>query len=147
MITYLPQEILALVVEHVYALSEKESQVKLTDYTLVNKYWQAAFERQMWSSVTLLSPSGIKVVTSRSGKQYVKRGLHFADLERLTSGPENWQLARQYIDGYVFTRENDLAFTKGMSQLFNHLSIWTKQKRQLSLSIVLQAEKGDLDNE
>ncbi|CAC9885942.1 unnamed protein product [Aureobasidium pullulans] len=68
MATYLPQEILALLVEHVCALPEKESQVKLTDYTLVNKYWQAAFERQIWSSVTLLSPSGIGVVTSRSGK-------------------------------------------------------------------------------
>ena len=89
MVTYLPQEILALIVEHVCALAEKESQVKLTDYTLVNKYWQAAFERQIWSSVTLLSPSGIKVVTSRSGKQYKKRGLHFADLEKLTSGPES----------------------------------------------------------
>ncbi|THV89589.1 hypothetical protein D6D27_06373 [Aureobasidium pullulans] len=174
MITYLPQEILALVVEHVYALSEKESQVKLTDYTLVNKYWQAAFERQIWSSVTLLSTSGIEVVTSRSGKQYKKRGLHFADLEKLTSGPESWQLARRDllrdicyrvavprflddgdgdedeeadINDDVFRRENDLAFTKGMSQLFNHLSTWTKQKRTLSLSIVLQAEKGNLDNE
>lgn len=175
MATYLPQEILALLVEHVCALPEKESQVKLTDYTLVNKYWQAAFERQIWSSVTLLSPSGIDVVTSRSGKQYKKRGLRFADLERLTSEPENWQLARrdflrdicyrvavprflddedgdedeeaEYIDDYVFTRGNDLAFTKGMSQLFNHLSTWTKQKAKLSLRIVPQAEKGDLDNE
>lgn len=157
MITYLPQEILALVVEHVYALSEKESQVKLTDYTLVNKYWQAASERQIWSPVTLLSTSGIEVVTSRSGKQYKKRGLHFADLEKLTSGPESWQLARRDllrdicyrvavprflddgdgdedeeadINDDVFRRENDLAFTKGMSQLFNHLSTWTKQKRK-----------------
>ncbi|THX17461.1 hypothetical protein D6D13_00581 [Aureobasidium pullulans] len=167
MATYLPQEILALIVEHVYALSEKESQVKLSDYTLLNKYWQADFERQIWSSVTLLSPSGIEVVASRSGKQYKKRGLHFADLERLTNGPESWRLARRDFlrdicyrvavprfldDGDGDEDEeaeyiDDLVFTKGMSQLFNHPSTWTKQKRKLSLSIVLQAEKGDLDNE
>lgn len=69
MVTYLPQEILALIVEHVCALAEKESQVKLTDYTLVNNIGKPPLNgrygrRSLYSVLLVLKSSLLEVASS-----------------------------------------------------------------------------------
>lgn len=102
MAPYLPQEILTLIARHL----GREDDHKLTPYTLVNKSWQAAFERQIYASVVVLSPSDVTTVTisppARPENQHIhrheKRGLHLARLIETTSGPQHWRQARR---GYI----------------------------------------------
>lgn len=149
MAPHLPQEILSLIAQHLVG----EDDHKFTPYTLVNKSWQAAFERHLYASLVVLSPSDVIAVTvsprERPEDQHIdlheKRGLHFARLAEITSGPQHSRQARltyiQRISYRVATpywinsirydganetywdsawrRENNRAFTEGIRSLFN----------------------------
>ena len=152
----MPQEILSHIAQ--YTTNDR-----LAPYTLVNKSWQAAFERRMYSSIILLSPSTTTSITIGPSQQLPKRGLSLARLDQMTSGPQHWRhLRKTYIkkilyrvavpnridslrtkyDEYtydnVWRRDNDKAFTEGVEALFEYLSTWTQQS--ISLEIALQAE-------
>lgn len=79
MASAIPQEILSLIVD--YAASGDD---KLTPYTLVNKSWQSAFERRIYASVVVLSPSATTSITIGVDKYHEKRGLSLATLDGLT---------------------------------------------------------------
>ncbi|KEQ68653.1 hypothetical protein M436DRAFT_57929 [Aureobasidium namibiae CBS 147.97] len=104
---YLPQEILSLIAQHLV----EEDDHKLTPYTLVNKSWQAAFERQIYASVIVLSPSDVTIVTiespereeDRHVERLEKRGLSLARLAEITTGPQRWRRARRtYIQRILY---------------------------------------------
>jgi hypothetical protein len=164
MAPYLPQEILSLIVQNV--VKEDEGH-KLTPYTLVNKSWQAAFERQLYASIVVMSPSDVTTVMVSPNERRKKRGLSLATLNEITNGPQHWrQLRRTYIHRVLYRvavpywinpfrevssstfscdnawrRGNDQAFSKGIWSLFDYLSTWMGQ--HISLDIALQAEMGD----
>jgi hypothetical protein len=164
MAPYVPQEILSLIVQHV--IKEDDGR-KLTPYTLVNKSWQAAFERQLYASIVVLSPSDVTTVMVSPNERREKRGISLATLNDITTGPQHWrQLRRKYIHQVLYRvavpywinsfrevwpstfncdnawrRGNDQAFSKGIWSLFDNLSTWTGQ--HISLDIALQAEMGD----
>ncbi|KAI4725741.1 hypothetical protein E4T49_06460 [Aureobasidium sp. EXF-10728] len=158
-----PQEILCLIAHHLAKLDKK-----LSPYTLVNKSWQAAFEREIYASIVVRSPSDVTTIRldnigwyTREELQY-ERGPSLQTFINITSGPQDWQRARRrYVrqivyrvvvpywldedrekdDDYTYDnvcrRENNQAFSKGVCQLFEHLSTWTEQT--ISLKIALQA--------
>jgi hypothetical protein len=163
MALYVPQEILSLIIQHVV---REDDGHKLTPYTLVNKSWQAAFEREIYGSIVVLSPSDVSTIMISPTESREKRGLSFARLDEITSGPQYWRkMRRTYIQrilyrvavpywinshrtGYSETgiwdspwrRENNQAFSKGIRSLFEYLSMWTAQ--DIALDIALQAEMG-----
>jgi hypothetical protein len=163
MAPYIPQEILSLIVQHVI---KEDDGHKLTPYTLVNKSWQAAFERKIYGSVVVLSPSDVTTVMVSPNERRKKRGLSLATLQDITAGSQHWrQLRRTYIHRVLYRvavpywinpfrevcsstfscenawrRGNDQAFSKGLRSLFDYLSTWTGQ--HISLDIALQAEMG-----
>jgi hypothetical protein len=164
MAPYLPQEILSLIVQSVV---KEDDDHKLTLYTLVDRSWQIAFERQLYASIVVLSPSDVTTVRVSPNERRKKRGLSLATLNEITSGPQHWrQLRRTYIQRVlyrvavpywinsfrevssstfscdnVWRRENDQAFSKGIWSLFDCLSTWIGLN--ISLDIALQAEIGD----
>jgi hypothetical protein len=181
MAPHLPQEILSLIVYYVVKEDKDRRQnafalvqhvVKedhgLTPYTLVNKSWQAAFERELYSSVVVLSPSDVRTIMVSPNERRQKRGLSFARLDDITSGPQHWRQSRRtYIQRILYRvavpywinperlcsryfntdiwdsswrRENNQAFSKGIRSLFEYLSTWTDQ--DISLDIALQGEMG-----
>lgn len=165
MATSLPQELLSLIANHITGKEEK-----LTPYTLVNKSWQAAFERRIYSSLVVLSPSDVDYITVGPTEQHKKRGLSLSRLDGITSGPQDWRQARRtYIrhilyrvavphyleecrrgdDDYTYDniwhRENNLAFSHGMRALFDYLPRLADQA--ISLDIALQAETEYFDEE
>ncbi|KAI5241143.1 hypothetical protein E4T47_08735 [Aureobasidium subglaciale] len=160
-----PQEVLSLIVHHLAQLDKN-----LSRYLLVNKSWQAAFERQIYSSIVVLSPSDVTTVRVNDKERHDKRGLPFETFVNITHGPQDWQRARRsYVrrilyrvavpywlsearekdDDYTYDnvcrRENNQAFSKGVCQLFEHLSTWTNQ--EISFQIALQAEDASTDEE
>ncbi|THZ97997.1 hypothetical protein D6C82_06054 [Aureobasidium pullulans] len=166
-----PQEILSIIAHHLAQLDKK-----LSPYALVNKSWQAAFERQIYSSIVVRSPSDVTTVKVKEhswtapGGPHPKHGLPLDTFINITSGPENWQRARRlhvrqilyrvavpywldedrgkgddYTYDNAYRRENNRAFSKGVCQLFDHLSTWTNQA--ISLQIALQAEDASTDEE
>lgn len=160
-----PQEILSLIAHHL-ARSDK----KLSPCALVNKSWQAAFERQIYSSVVVRSPSGVETITVNDEEPHDKHGLPLETFITITSGPEDWRRvrrtyvreilykvavpywldeAREKDDDYTYDnvcrRENNQAFSEGVRRLFEHLSTWTNQAT--SLLIALQAEDASTDEE
>jgi len=164
-----PQEILALIVDHLTQLGEK-----LSPYALVNKSWQAAFERQIYSSVVVRSSSGVTNIKvdgwPRFSERHNKQGLSLETFIDITNGPQDWQrLRRTYVcqifygvavpywlddvpekeDDYAHDnfcrRKNNQAFSKGVYRLFEHLSTWTDQA--ISLQIALQAEDASTREE
>jgi hypothetical protein len=60
MASALPQEILSLIADYV-AIGDNG----LFPYTLVDKSWQSAFERRIYASVVVLSPSATTAVENR----------------------------------------------------------------------------------
>ncbi|TIA30182.1 hypothetical protein D6C83_07200, partial [Aureobasidium pullulans] len=166
-----PQEILSIIAHHLAQLDKK-----LSPYALVNKSWQAAFERQIYSSIVVRSPSDVTTVKVKEhswtapGGPHPKHGLPLDTFINITSGPEHWQRARRlhvrqilyrvavpywldedrgkgddYTYDNAYRRENNRAFSKGVCQLFEHLSTWTNQA--ISLQIALQAEDASTDEE
>ncbi|THX00083.1 hypothetical protein D6D13_09725 [Aureobasidium pullulans] len=166
-----PQEILSIIAHHLAQLDKK-----LSPYALVNKSWQAAFERQIYSSIVVRSPSDVTTVKVKEhswtapGGPHPKHGLPLDTFIKVTSGPESWQRARRlhvrqilyrvavpywldedrgkgddYTYDNAYRRENNRAFSKGVCQLFEHLSTWTNQA--ISLQIALQAEDASTDEE
>ncbi|KEQ68490.1 hypothetical protein M436DRAFT_19969, partial [Aureobasidium namibiae CBS 147.97] len=128
---------------------------KLTPYTLVSKSWQPAFEKQIYSSVVLLSPSEVTSITVSPDQRVQKRGLSLARLDEITSGPEHWRVVRRkwvrrilyrvavpyWLDpgrekdddftyDNICRRENDETFSRGVS-----------------LDIALQAENASSDED
>jgi hypothetical protein len=100
MAPHVPQEILSLIVQHVV---KEDDDHKLTPYTLVNKSWQAAFERKIYGSVVVLSPSDVSTIMVSRGERRGKRGLSFARLDDITSGPQYWrQMRRTYIQRILY---------------------------------------------
>lgn len=165
MVSSIPQEILALIAYHLARLDKK-----LSPYALVNKSWQAAFERQIYSSIVVLSPSDVKTVTLNDEEHHDKHGLPLETLINITSGPQHRQRARRaYVrqilykvavpywldearekdDDYTYDnvcrRENNQAFSEGVRRLFENLSTWTNQA--VSLQIALQAEDASSDEQ
>ncbi|KAI4724866.1 hypothetical protein E4T49_07404 [Aureobasidium sp. EXF-10728] len=162
MASLLPQEIISLIAHH----TAKQNK-KLTPYTLVNKSWQPAFEKQIYSSVVLLSPSEITTVTVSPNQRVQKRGLSLARLDEITSGwrtvrrkwirrigyrvavPYWLDPGREKDDDFTYDnicrRENNEAFSRGVRSLFEYLSGWTGQ--DISLDIALQAELAYVDDE
>ena len=168
MAPYLPQEIIFLIAQHLIG----EDDQRLTPYALVNKSWQAAFERQIYASIVVLSPSDVTTLTieppEREEDRHVdrleKRGLSFARLAEITTGPQHWRQARRtYVQRILYRvavpywidpiryggahginwdsawrRENNRVFTEGISALFDYLSTWTDQ--DIALDIALQGE-------
>jgi hypothetical protein len=57
MASSVPQEILCLIAVHLTRLDKR-----LSPYALVNKSWQAAFEKQIYSSMVVRSPSDVTTV-------------------------------------------------------------------------------------
>jgi hypothetical protein len=158
MASAIPQEILTLIVD--YAASGGD---KLTPYSLVNKSWQSAFERRIYASVVVLSPSATTSITIGVDKYHEKRGLSLASLDGLTDVRKAcircilYRVAVPYWidspcgkeDDYTYDNiwrcENDQAFSKGVRALFEYLSTaWTKQT--ISLDIALQAEYAYVTN-
>jgi hypothetical protein len=78
----LPQEIVSLIAQHVAGENDK-----MAPYTVVSRSWQAAFEKQINTSLVVLSPSRVGSVTASPGEQHKKRGLSLERLDELTSGP------------------------------------------------------------
>jgi hypothetical protein len=164
MVPYLPAEILSSIAEHV--VRENDSH-KLTPYILVNKSWQAFFERRIYASVIVLSPSYETIVKTSHNEQHKKRGLDLRKLAEITSGPQHWQqLRRTYIQRIIYRaavpywisphrawssqtgvsksswrRDNNEACFIGLQSLFDHISKWTNQS--ISLGIALRAELAD----
>ncbi|KEQ65020.1 uncharacterized protein M437DRAFT_63680 [Aureobasidium melanogenum CBS 110374] len=160
MVVSLPQELLLLIASHITGKEEK-----LTPYTLVNKSWQAAFERGIYSSLVVLSPSDREYVTVSPTKRLKKHGLFLSRLDDITSGPQDWRRARRtyirrilyrvavpywlspgrekdedYTYDNICRRENNHAFSTGVCLLFEYLSTWTTQA--ISLDLALQAENA-----
>ena len=104
------------------------------------------------------------------GGPHPKHGLPLDTSINITSRQEYWQRARRLFvrqilyrvavpywldedrgkgDDYTYDnayrRENNRAFSKGVCQLFEHLSTWTNQA--ISLQIALQAEDASTDEE
>jgi hypothetical protein len=163
MAPHVPQEILSLIVQHVV---KEDDGHKLTPYTLVNKSWQAAFERKIYGSVVVLSPSDVSTIMVSRGERRGKRGLSFARLDDITGGPQYWrQMRRTYIQRILYRvnvpywinpcremcrstydsdnawrRQNNQAFSQGVRSLFDYLSTWTDQ--DIALDIALQSDMG-----
>ncbi|KAI4853049.1 hypothetical protein E4T44_01086 [Aureobasidium sp. EXF-8845] len=157
-----PQEILDLIAHHLAQLDKK-----LSPYALVNKYWQAAFEPYVYSTIVVRSPYDVKTIRKNIGwhtrdELLHERGPSLETFINMTSGPRDWQRARRrYVrqivyrvvvpywldkarekdDGYTYNNvhrcENNQAFSEGVCQLFEHLSTWINQA--ISLKIALQA--------
>ncbi|KAI5253414.1 hypothetical protein E4T42_02948 [Aureobasidium subglaciale] len=152
MASSLPLEVIMLIAGH--SGGQKE---KLTPFTLVNKSWQAAFEKELYSSLVVLSPSRTRSIEVRPGGVHEKLGLPLAKLIEITSGPQHWRQnrrrfvrhilyrvavphwlneAREKLDGYtydnVLRRENNLAFSVD---------------RNITLAIALQAESVITDED
>lgn len=161
----LPQELLLLIASHITG-----KEVKLTPYTLVSKSWQAAFERGIYSSLVVLSPSDREYVTVSPTKRLKKHGLSLSRLDDITSEPQDWRRARRtYVrriiyrcavpywfdedrvknDDYTYDnawrRKNNFVFSEGVQALFDYLSQWTNQA--ISLEIALQAESAYIDED
>ncbi|CAD0091859.1 unnamed protein product [Aureobasidium mustum] len=160
MASKLPQEILSIIAAYVAADSKT-----LSAYALVNTSWQAAFEKQIYSSLCVLSPSQTSNVVVGEDLQFPKRGLSLERLNAITSGQQSWRVARRKAvrkilykaaiphwlnyerekeDGFSYVnfmrRENDEVFCKGVPPLFEVLSSWGDKDYPISLRIVLQAE-------
>jgi hypothetical protein len=165
-----PQEILSLIAVHLARLDKK-----LSPYALVNKSWQAAFERQIYSSMVIRSPSDETIIRKNIGwwtrdEIRYERGPSLETFINITSGPQDWQRARRnyvrqivyrvvvpywldedrekdgnYTYDNAYRRENNQAFSEGVCQLFEHLSTWTDQA--ISLQIALQAIDVDTEAE
>jgi hypothetical protein len=165
-----PQEILSLIAVHLARLDKK-----LSPYALVNKSWQAAFERQIYSSMVIRSPCDVTTIRENIGwwttdELKYERGLSLETFINITSGPQDWQRARRtyvrqiiyrvvvpywldpdrekdedYTYDNTYRRENNQAFSEGVCQLFEHLSTWTDQT--ISLQIALQAIDVDTEEE
>ncbi|KAI5202553.1 hypothetical protein E4T39_04661 [Aureobasidium subglaciale] len=160
-----PQEILCLIAQQLALLDNK-----LSPYTLVNKSWQAAFERHIYASIVVRSPSDVTTVTVSDEEQYDKHGLPLETFIKITNGPLDWQRARRtyirqilyrvavpywlsearekyddYTYDHICRRENNQAFSEGIRLLFEHLSTWANQT--ISLQIALQAEDASTDEE
>jgi hypothetical protein len=165
-----PQEILCLIAHHLARLDKK-----LSPYALVNKSWQAAFERQIYSSMVVRSPSDVTTIRKDIGwytseEVRYERGPSLETFINIISGPQDWQRARRrYVcqiiyrvvvpywldedrekdEDYTYDnacrRENNQAFSEGVYQLFEHLSTWTNQA--ISLQIALQATDVCTDEE
>lgn len=99
MTTRLPQELLSLTTSHITGKEEK-----LIPYTLVNKSWQAAFERRIYSSLVVFSPSDVDHVAVSPTERYNKRGLSLTRLDDITSGPQCWRRTRRTYIRRVFYR-------------------------------------------
>jgi hypothetical protein len=163
MASYLPQEILSLIAQHA-----ARGEDKLTPYTLINRSWQAAFEKQIYASIVVLGPSNASFITVSPEEQHKKRGLSLERLDKLTTG--SWQQARRtyvrrilyrvavpywlsdgrekdedYTYDNVCRRQNNSAFSQGIKSLFDYLSTWEKQ--HISLDIALQAESVSTDED
>ncbi|KAH0284506.1 hypothetical protein M436DRAFT_81394 [Aureobasidium namibiae CBS 147.97] len=164
-----PQEILALIVDHLAQLNEK-----LSPYALVNKSWQAAFERRIYSSVVVRSSPGVTDIRVKGWPKFWEphnqQGLSLEIFINITNGPQDWQQARRTYVRKIFygvavpywldevpetdgdyahdkfcRRKNNQAFSKSVCRLFEHLSTWTDQK--ISLRIALQAEDASTDEQ
>ncbi|KAH0167191.1 hypothetical protein KCU67_g3988, partial [Aureobasidium melanogenum] len=91
-----PQEILSLIAHHLAQLDKR-----LSPYALVNKSWQAAFERQIYSSIVVRSPSDVTTVEVNEnswtgpGGPHDGKGLPLETFINITSGPRDWQPARR----------------------------------------------------
>jgi hypothetical protein len=164
MASSLPQEILSLIAQHA-----ARDDGKLTPYTLVNRAWQAAFERQIYTSLVILSPSEVTFIAVDLERRE-KRGLSLKRLDEITSGSQDWRRVRRthirrilykvavpywLSDGFekdeeytydnVWRRQNDYAFTQGVKSLFGYLSTWTSHN--ICLSMALQAESVSTDED
>jgi hypothetical protein len=155
----LPQEILSLIVDYADIGDDK-----LTPYTLVNKSWQSAFERRIYASVVVLSPSATTVITTSLHKYEEKRGFSIVALHKLTNArkahirhilyrvavPYWLDFLRTKAENYTYDNTwrcgNNQAFSKGVRALFEYLSTaWPY--RTISLDIALQAENAYVTDE
>lgn len=166
-----PQEILSLIADHLARLDKK-----LSPYALVNKSWQAAFERQIYSSIVLLSPSDVTTIkvnyfswTAHDGP-YFKKGLPLETFISITSGPRDWQRARRrYVrqilyrvavpywldeargkdDGYTYDNVCRRENNQAFSKGVCRLfeHLSTWTNQAVSLQIALQAEDSSTDEE
>lgn len=165
-----PQEILCLIAHH--ARSDK----KLSPYALVNKSWQAAFERQIYSSVVVSSPSDATTVkvnecswTNPGGPQ-PKKELPLETFINIASGPRDWQRARRtYVrqilyrvavpywlnesrekgDGYTYDNVCRRENNQAFSEGVCHLfeHLSTWNNQAISLQIALQAEDASTEED
>ncbi|KAI4853297.1 hypothetical protein E4T44_00923 [Aureobasidium sp. EXF-8845] len=162
MASALPQEILSLIADYVATGDNR-----LIPYTLVNRSWQSAFERQIYASVVVLSPSTTRLITIVDDGYQHKRGFDLAILDELNDARKGYirrilyrvavpywlDVLRIKTEDYTYDNtwrnENNKAFSKGVQALFEHLSTsWTE--RTISLDIALQAEYAyviDEDND
>jgi hypothetical protein len=150
-----PQEILSLIAQHA-----SRDNGKLTPYTLVNRAWQAAFEKQIYTSLVVLSPSETTSVSIGLEHRIEKRGLPLERFIMLTSGTparctylrrilyrvavpywlsEERMKDEDYTYDNVCRRQNDQAFSQGVRSLFDCLSTW--ETKHISLDMALQAER------
>jgi hypothetical protein len=159
MASALPQEILSLIADYV-AIDDD----KLTPYTLINRSWQSAFERRIYASVVVLSPSPTTAITVGLNKFYEKRGFDIAALDELNDTRKEYirrisyrvavpywlDVLRTKADDYTYDNtwrnENNKAFSEGVRALFEYLATsWTGQT--ISLLIALQAEYAYVSDE
>jgi hypothetical protein len=85
MASALPQEILSLIADYA-AIGDNI----LTPYTLVNKSWQSAFEKRIYTSVVVLSPSATIAITIGLDEYQHKRGFDLATLDKLNDARKGY---------------------------------------------------------
>ncbi|KAG9666162.1 hypothetical protein KCU99_g9474, partial [Aureobasidium melanogenum] len=166
-----PQEILSLIAHHLAQLDKR-----LSPYALVNKSWQAAFERQIYSSIVVRSPSDVTTVEvnenswTAPGGPHDKKGLPLETFINITSGPRDWQPARRmYVRQILYrvavpywldeARRKDDDYTydnvcrRENNQAFSEgvfqlfQHLSTWTNQTISLQIALQAEDASTDEE
>ncbi|KAF2992902.1 hypothetical protein E8E13_000555 [Curvularia kusanoi] len=171
MASKLPSEILVQIASHLQSRGHK-----LGPYALVCRAWQSAFEKKIYASLAVLSPSSTSMVVvghESRGLSFRKRGLTFEKLDSLMARKQlrqsvirsieykvavphwlfprgQYKLNNNYTYDNLIRRENDRSFTAGMQALFDFLSSWPDEAGSVSLGIVLQAEKvytSDQDGE
>jgi hypothetical protein len=155
----IPQEILSLIADYTAIWNDK-----LTPYTLINKSWQFAFERRIYASIVVSSPSATTRITTGINSYHRKRGLSLESLDKLTNARKSYirrityrvavpywlDVLRIKTENYTYDNswrlENNQAFSEGVSALFEYLSTaWTQQT--ISLDIALQAEYAYVSDE
>ncbi|KAI5248041.1 hypothetical protein E4T42_05775 [Aureobasidium subglaciale] len=128
-----PQEVLSLIVHHLTQLDKN-----LSRYTLVNKSWQAAFEKQIYTSIVVRSPSDVTTITVSDEERHDKHGIPLDILINITSGPQDWQRTRRTYVRHILYR---VAVPYWLSEAREKDDDYTYD------NIALQAEDASTDEE
>lgn len=167
----LPLEIVSLIAQFASQAEYRQGtrifkvHTSLVPFSLVNTIWQAAFEAEIYSDLTILSPSNTRNIIVGHESPQPKHGITLEQLMAITKGPEQWKAARRkalrrmlyrvavphWLDwknkgktanfSYRnrYRQENNAAFEVGMKALFSFLPQWALD-HCFDLSIALQAE-------